>query len=303
MIAGNISACTLRNLRYCDMDLSPQPRMAGWALDDEKSSSSDKVLGMPTKNAFFNFLQLPTEIRLKIYEALFACNVDERPARPEIPTDTNSDTVRSRVVTPTGFDLTMVNKQIHNESLPVLYNSHLFRLSSWTWNEPFDGRRRLSYEEAAEQLLTQLLRPSAPSSLALMTQIHLFLGSGWSIFSLSEKKGPILLQICINCTNLEFFCLQMNFIPQQWASSEPELQALKRPEDDALTSLCDLASRVRYFEIHETSYHRRDDGQYEGLCKHLVPDQTWVRTKEDSEVRWKSNLAGKVRSLVFHVLQ
>ena len=269
--------------------------------DDEPSPSSPIGYRTPAKKAFFDFLRLPVEIRLKVYGVVFADYVGERSTDKRDLTEISLRSATPSPVTPAGFDLTMINKKLHGESLPVLYHIHVFRLSSC--GGLVDCQRELRPNYPTERLLAQLMRPSAPALLSMMTQLYLSLTVWCDPVPQLEKIASVLGQISTNCTTLKAFCLQMELIPEQWAcandSLTPELRACIKPGEDALRSLCDLASRVREFEIHAGLDHE-DEVQYEDFWKQVVPGQTRARTEGEYEIRWTSDLPGKMRSLVFH---
>ena len=74
----------------------------------------------------FNFLSLPTDIRIMIYEE----------ASAEDYRDCHSDGSGSRVGFERKFRFTHANKQIYNEALPLLYKMHVFKFKVWRSGRP-----------------------------------------------------------------------------------------------------------------------------------------------------------------------
>ena len=279
------------------MELSLPSSLATTVSDSTRSPPNNSE----ASTKYFHFLHLPTEIRLKVYEEAFTqCN-DERSTRKVYVSKSWANSVEANLVTPAGLNLTKVNKRMHDESLAVLYRIHVFRLSAWGEYRNFMDRSLFS---TTKQLLSQLTRPSASSSLSMMTQIYLFLDECWETAH-KKSRDSIVRRIATSCTNLKTFCLQMQHIPEDWVFLDNDLMprnpAFTKGKRKTLESLRGLASRVRDFEV--LNYVRGyNELRYENFWAGIVSGQSYVRTEEDYGIRWTSNIATARRSLVFHLL-
>ena len=254
----------------------------------------------PTKEAFFNFLQLPTEIRWKVYEEVFVPkDFKGRLPRKKYESSLVANGVIASLVYPAGSELTVVNKQVREESLAMLYKIHLFSLSVWEDYDDVDPDRR--YFSTTEQLLTQLVRPSAPRYLSMMTHLDLYLDKFENLGK--ECRDDIVRQISGSCTHLKTFRLELERIPQDWMFPREtfnlEQQTHDKFEGNIFESLRALANRVQEFEI--VCEYGENESQYHDLMESVFPGQHYTRVEEDWRIKWTSHIAGKLKSLVFYV--
>ena len=269
------SVCTSRDPAYCATDLSTHLSMTE---------------PMPTKEAFFNFLNLPTEIRLKVYEEVFVPkDFMARLPRKKYDSSLIANGVIASLVHPAGSEVTMVNKQMRDESLGVLYKIHLFSLSVWEDYDDVCPDRR--YFSTTEQLLTQLLRPSAPRYLSMMTHLDLYVGV-FEDFG-KECRDDIVRQISSSCTNLKTFRLEMERVPQDWMFPKEtfrlEQQTHDKFKESILESLRALAIRVREFGID--CMYGENESQNHDLMESLFPGQHYIRVEEEYWIKWTINLS------------
>ncbi|MDI1493532.1 MAG: hypothetical protein OHK93_005322 [Ramalina farinacea] len=264
------------------------------------STHLSKAEPTPTKKAFFNFLQLPTEIRLKVYEEVFVPkDFKARLPRKKYESTLIANGVIASLVYPAGSEVTMVNKQVRDESLCVLYKTHLFILNVWEDYDDVDPDRR--YFSTTEQLLTQLLRPSAPRYLSMMTHLDLYVDR-FEDFG-KECRDDIVRQISSSCTKLKTFRLELERIPQDWTFPKEtfnlEQQTHDKFEGNIFESLRALANRVREFEI--VCEYGENESQHHDLMECLFPGQQYIRIEEEYQIKWRSQIAEKLRSLAFYI--
>ena len=107
----------------------------------------------------FNFLGLPTDIRIMIYEEAFA----------EDSLNCRSDGSSLRVDFERKFRLARANKQIYNEALPLLYRIHAFKFKVWRF-----GRPNLTGIYDLEGIYLHL-KEAPQDMLGLITDMHICL--------------------------------------------------------------------------------------------------------------------------------
>ena len=280
------------------MDLSAPTSLAGKVSDDDSSQTSADDYEASTEDKALPFLHLPAEIRLKVYEEVFASPYYKgRGTRETHDSSLVANGVIASLVNPAGSEFAMVNKQMRKESLTVLFTIHVFYLNVWEdYDDPDEIRKKF---RTTEQLLTQLIRPSAPQHLSMMTHLRLFL----EVFKGAQKesKDAIVRQISTSCTSLKTFRLEMVLVPQEWIipheDFKHEQQTHDKFKEKTLESLRTLPSRVQIFEL--VSMYGENGSQYKDFMKSLFPGQHCIGIDGEYRMKWSSEIPEKVRSLVF----
>ncbi|KAF2089950.1 hypothetical protein K490DRAFT_35218 [Saccharata proteae CBS 121410] len=136
------------------------------AATDEIEDLEDSDVESPPPKPF-RFFDLPSEIRLRVYELLL-----------HVPGTVDLDPINFRRIKPR-FNVFLVSRRMHEEAYRVFYGHNTFRLF------PIHGR----FFHTKKPLLMRL----APHHRAAITNLELRLGPGWTglptCWAISDKLG------------------------------------------------------------------------------------------------------------------
>lgn len=179
------------NVRYMDSlsnSVATTPQSSAYPSrypsDDEDEEDKEELAAKSRKaRAPFTFLELPSELRTKIYSYIFG----------KVPRVLDLDPDNFRNVHRTIMPLFLVNKQIHNEASHHFYSTHAFRVFPC-----HPGR----FFKTKKPLLARL----SPRCRASLSSLELRLGPGWS----APPRGWIVndalgLKDCVNVRVLHVF--------------------------------------------------------------------------------------------------
>lgn len=220
----------------------------------------------------FNFLGLPTDIRIMIYEEAFA----------EDFRNCHSDGSGSRVDFERKFRLALANKQIYNEALPLLYKIHSFQFKVWRYGGPvflgiYDlGGICLRFKEAPQDML------------AMITDMHICLDEA-CVEEDAANGNNLTIQFFghINraCTRLRSLQIQTHELARpmrlNWMDYRYEYES--PPYRRAMVKvLCALARRLPCLEFQVTDHI----WVFEKFLSQIAPLEYWDKNSTPPTKGW-----------------